>query len=172
MSEDGPAAVNGRLKDIINAGGFNISPADVERAMLGHPAVREAAVIGVPEDYRDETARMIVSLRRGEQLDLKHLKEFLSGRLSPMEIPTILSIATEIPRNEKMKISRQGLRKREGLAPRGTGRSDRAAELRRHPAPFITEPRLDQVAFLGHRQRRVLDHVFLSADHLLASQFN
>ena len=85
MSEDGPAAVNGRLKDMIIAGGFNIYPADVERAMLGHPAVREAAVIGVPEDYRDETARMIVSLRRGEQLDLKHLKEFLSGRLSPME---------------------------------------------------------------------------------------
>lgn len=114
---------------------------------------------------------MIVSLRRGEQLDLKHLKEFLSGRLSPMEIPTILSIATEIPRNEKMKISRQGLRKRKA-SPRGTGRSDRAAELPRHPAPFITEPGLDQVAFLGHRQRRVLDHVFLSADHLLASQFN
>lgn len=52
MSEDGPVAVNGRLKDMIIAGGFNIYPADVERAMLGHPAVREAAVIGVPEDYR------------------------------------------------------------------------------------------------------------------------
>ena len=53
---------------------------------------------------------MIVSLRPGERLDLKHLKEFLSGRLSPMEILKILSIANKTPRNENMKISRQGLR--------------------------------------------------------------
>ena len=74
-------------------------------------------MIGVPDDYRGETAKAIVSLRHGEQLDLKQLKDFLTGRLSPMEIPTILSIVDEIPRNENMKISRLDLRKREGHTP-------------------------------------------------------
>jgi len=120
MNEDGIVTVSDRLKDMIIAGGFNIYPADIESAILGHPAVREAAVIGVPDDYRGETAKAIVSLRRGEQLDLKQLKEFLTGRLSPMEIPTILSIVDEIPRNENMKISRLDLREREGLAPRAS----------------------------------------------------
>ncbi len=57
MSEDGLVTVNDRLKHMIIAGGYNIYPADVESAMLGHPAVREAAAIGVPDDYRDETAQ-------------------------------------------------------------------------------------------------------------------
>ena len=110
MNEEGLVTVSDRLKDMIIASGFNIYPADVERAMLGHPAVRQAAVIGVPDDYRDETAKVIVSLRQAEQLDLKQFKELLSGRLSPMEIPTILSIVNETPRDENMKISRQRLR--------------------------------------------------------------
>ncbi|MEH6661124.1 MAG: hypothetical protein V7679_05685 [Parasphingorhabdus sp.] len=110
MSENGLVTINDKLKDMIIAGGYNIYPADVERAMLGHPAVRQAAVIGVPDDYRDETAKVIVSLRQAEQLDLKQFKELLSGRLSPMEIPTILSIVNETPRDENMKISRQRLR--------------------------------------------------------------
>lgn len=118
MNEDGLLTVSDRLKDIIIAGGYNIYPADVESAILGHPAVREAAVIGVPDEYRGETAKAIVSLRAGEQLDLDELKKFLSGRLSPMEIPTILSIVDEIPRNENMKISRLDLRELERLAPR------------------------------------------------------
>lgn len=118
MNEDGLLTVSDRLKDIIIAGGYNIYPADVESAILGHPAVREAAVIGVPDEYRGETAKAIVSLRAGEQLDLDELKRFLSGRLSPMEIPTILSIVDEIPRNENMKISRLDLRELERLAPR------------------------------------------------------
>ncbi len=117
MNEEGLVTVSDRLKDMIIASGFNIYPADVESAILAHPAVREAAVIGVPDDYRGETAKAIVSLRHGEQLDLKQLKDFLTGRLSPMEIPTILSIVDEIPRNENMKISRLDLRKREGHTP-------------------------------------------------------
>lgn len=115
MSEDGLVTVSDRLKDIIIAGGYNIYPADVENAILGHPAVREAAVIGVPDEYRGETAKAIVSLRGGEELDLEKLKAFLSSRLSPMEIPTILSIVDEIPRNENMKISRMDLRERDAL---------------------------------------------------------
>jgi long-chain acyl-CoA synthetase len=118
ISEDGLVTVSDRLKDIIIAGGYNIYPADVENAILGHPAVREVAVIGVPDEYRGETAKAIVSLRGEERLDLDELKKFLSGRLSPMEIPTILSIVDEIPRNENMKISRLDLRELERLAPR------------------------------------------------------
>ncbi len=117
MSEDGLVTVSDRLKDIIIAGGYNIYPADVENAILGHPAVREVAVIGVPDAYRGETAKAIVSLRADEQLDLKDLRAFLADRLSPMEIPTILSIVDEIPRNENMKISRLDLREREAATP-------------------------------------------------------
>lgn len=129
MSEDGVVTVLDRLKDMIIASGYNIYPADVENAILQHPLVREAAVIGVPDRYRGETVKAIVSLREGE-LDLGELHQFLSSRLSPMEIPKQLEVVAEIPKNENLKVSKLALRERElaaqvekGQSADGSGRS-------------------------------------------------
>lgn len=118
MDAEGAVTVLDRLKDVIIAGGYNIYPADVEAAVLTHPAVREAAVIGVPCAYRGETVKAIVSLRDGFELTLDDLRRFLDGLLSPMEIPKQLEILADIPRNENQKISKLALRERED---RGAG---------------------------------------------------
>lgn len=115
MSEDGVVTVLDRLKDMIIASGYNVYPADVENAILQHPRVREVAVIGVPDRYRGETVKAIISLREGD-LDLEELQRFLAGKLSPMEIPKQLEIVADIPKNENMKISKQALREREAAA--------------------------------------------------------
>jgi long-chain acyl-CoA synthetase len=114
MTQDGVVTLADRLKDVIIAGGYNIYPTDVENAILEHPDVREVAVIGVPDDYRGETVKAIVSLRSEGKLTLEVLQAFLRTRLSPMEIPKKLEVVDEIPRNENLKISRQALREREG----------------------------------------------------------
>lgn len=127
MSEDGVVTVLDRLKDMIIASGYNVYPADVENAILQHPLVREAAVIGVPDRYRGETVKAIVSLRQGN-LELAELQQFLSDKLSPMEIPKQLELLAEIPKNENLKIAKQALRERElaikeerGQAPDASG---------------------------------------------------
>lgn len=113
MTEEGIVTVLDRLKDVIIASGYNIYPADVENAVLAHPLVREAAVIGVPDAYRGETVKAIVSLNEGESLTLEELQEFLAAKLSPMEMPKQLEILDDIPKSENLKISKQALRDRE-----------------------------------------------------------
>lgn len=113
MTEEGVVTVLDRLKDVILASGYNIYPGDVENAILEHPLVREAAVIGVPDSYRGETVKAIVSLRGDQTIELSDLNDFLASRLSPMEIPKQLEIVADIPKNENLKISRLALRERE-----------------------------------------------------------
>ena len=81
--------------------------------------VREAAVIGVPCAYRGETVKAIVSLRDAAGLTIENLRLFLADLLSPMEIPKLLEIVDEIPRNENLKISRLALREREARRREG-----------------------------------------------------
>ncbi len=119
MDADGAVTVFDRLKDVIIASGYNVYPADVESAVLKHPAVREAAVIGVPCAYRGETVKAIVSMRDAAGLTIENLRLFLADLLSPMEIPKLLEIVDEIPRNENLKISRLALREREARRREG-----------------------------------------------------
>lgn len=125
MTDEGVVTVLDRLKDVIIASGYNIYPGDVENALLEHPHVREAAVIGVPDSYRGETVKAIVSLRGEQSIELAELQHFLATRLSPMEIPKQLEIVTDIPKNENLKISRLALRERE-LRRSAPGAGDQA----------------------------------------------
>ncbi len=126
MSEDGVITVRDRIKDVIIASGFNVYAADVEAAILEYPAVREAAVIGVKDDYRGETVKAIISLTTDAALNLPTLQAFLEDRLSPIEIPKELEILDDIPKNENMKISKLALRERETSLNTQVGRSDTA----------------------------------------------
>lgn len=103
-----------RLKDLIIAGGYNVYPGKVERAIYEHPAVAEALVVGVPDDYRGETVRAVVSLRDDGELTLEDLQRFLRPALSPVEIPKQLEIRDSLPRTPAGKLSRHALRKEIG----------------------------------------------------------
>ncbi|MFE4667518.1 class I adenylate-forming enzyme family protein [Streptomyces sp. NPDC056716] len=111
-TEDGWLFVVDRLKDLINAGGYKIFPRDVEDVLQRHPAVREAAVVGVPHAYRGETVKAFVSLVRGRTATPAELIGFCRERMAAYKYPREVEIVAELPRNTSGKVLRRQLRER------------------------------------------------------------
>lgn len=110
IDDDGYYTIVDRVKDIIISGGENIYPAEVEDAMLYHPAVAEAAVIGMPNDTWGEVGRAIVVLRESASED--ELLAFLETRLARYKIPKSIVFADELPKSGAGKILKRQLRER------------------------------------------------------------
>ena len=87
MDGDGWFYLVDRKKDMIVASGYKVWPREVEDALLRHPAVREAAVVGVPDAYRGETVWAYVSLRPGAAATPEELIEFCRAELPPTSTP-------------------------------------------------------------------------------------
>ena len=99
-----------RKDDMIISGGFNVYPTMIEQAIYEHPAVEEALVIGIPDEYRGQSAKAFVKLRAdAPPLTLETLREFLSDRLGRHELPTALEIRAALPRTAVGKLWRRGL---------------------------------------------------------------
>ncbi|MGB9115781.1 dicarboxylate--CoA ligase PimA [Bradyrhizobium sp.] len=114
MDNDGYFYLVDRKKDMIISGGFNVYPQMIEQAIYEHPAVQEAIVIGIPDDYRGEAAKAFVKLRAGAgPFTLDELKAFLTGKLGKHEIPAALDFVDELPRTPVGKLSRHELRNRQ-----------------------------------------------------------
>ncbi|MFJ9828039.1 AMP-binding protein [Streptomyces sp. NPDC101160] len=113
MDEDGWLYVVDRKKDMINASGFKVWPREVEDVLYTHPAVREAAVVGVPDAYRGETVRAYVSLRPGAAADPAELSAYCERRLAAYKYPREVEILPELPKTTSGKILRRELRSRE-----------------------------------------------------------
>lgn len=109
-TEDGWLFVVDRLKDLINAGGYKVYPRDVEDVLYQHPAVREASVVGVPDEYRGETVKAFVSLVPGTSATPEELIEFCKGRMSAYKYPRAVEILGELPKNASGKLLRRQLR--------------------------------------------------------------
>lgn len=108
--EDGFYWIKDRKKDIIISGGVNIYPREVEDALSGHPAVAEAAVVGVPHEQWGETVKAYVVLREAVK-DLKgELNGYLSQRLADYKLPRLYSELDELPRNTNGKVLKHELR--------------------------------------------------------------
>jgi fatty-acyl-CoA synthase len=99
-----------RLKDMYVSGGENVYPAEVEAAIFEHPAVLEAAVVGVPDAKWGEVGRAFVVLAPGASLDLTDLSGFLAGRLGRYKIPKYLDIMEALPRTGSNKVRKAPLR--------------------------------------------------------------
>ncbi|MFE0190366.1 AMP-binding protein [Streptomyces sp. NPDC058989] len=112
MDTDGWLYVVDRKKDMINAAGFKVWPREVEDVLYGHPAVREAAVVGVPDPYRGETVKAYVSLRPGQDLDPAELSAYCEERLAAYKYPREVEILAELPKTTSGKILRRELRHR------------------------------------------------------------
>jgi long-chain acyl-CoA synthetase len=110
MTEDGRFFLIDRKKDMILSGGFNVYPRMIEDAIYEHPDVAEAAVVGVPDAYRGQSAKAFVVLRPGAaMLTLEALKAFLAERIGRHEIPTALEIRETLPKTPVGKLSRRAL---------------------------------------------------------------
>lgn len=110
MDRAGWLYVVDRKKDMINASGFKVWPREVEDVLYTHPAVREAAVVGVPDTYRGETVRAYVSLRPGASVEPGELGAYCKERLAAYKYPREVEILTELPKTASGKILRRELR--------------------------------------------------------------
>ncbi|ATE63831.1 AMP-binding protein [Rhizorhabdus dicambivorans] len=110
IDEAGFLHIVDRQKEVIIASGYNVYPRLVEDAIVTHPAVIEAAVIGIPDAYRGETVRAYAVLRQDTTLTLAELQAHLVTRLSPFEIPKQFEIRQDLPRTPVGKPSRAALR--------------------------------------------------------------
>ncbi|GAB2733810.1 hypothetical protein GCM10027174_03160 [Salinifilum aidingensis] len=113
MDEDGWFYIVDRKKDQINAGGYKIWPREVEDVLYEHEAVREAAVVGVPDPYRGETAKAFVSLRPGARADPEELVAFCKERMAAYKYPREVDVLEELPKTLTGKLLRRELRERE-----------------------------------------------------------
>ncbi|MFB9553059.1 AMP-binding protein [Streptomyces roseoviridis] len=112
MDEDGWLYVVDRKKDMINASGFKVWPREVEDVLHTHPAVREAAVVGVPDAYRGESVKAYVSLRPGAEVEPAELSAHCARRLAAYKYPREVEILPELPKTTSGKILRRDLRSR------------------------------------------------------------
>ena len=118
MDADGYFFLVDRKKDMIISGGFNVYPQMIEQAIYTHPSVQEVIVIGIPDDYRGESAKAFITLRAGAQpFTIEELRGFLAGKLGKHELPTAVEFAAELPRTPVGKLSRHELRKQQSLQP-------------------------------------------------------
>jgi len=98
VDSDGHFSIVGRLKDMIISGGANIYPAEIERAIEGHPAVAGVAVIGVSDAKWGEVGKAIVELKPGATFSLEDLSSFLKDRLGKFKLPKYLKVVNSLPR--------------------------------------------------------------------------
>jgi fatty-acyl-CoA synthase len=110
MDERGYVTVTGRLKDMIIRGGENIYPKEIETALVGHPRVLDAAVVGVPDPVFGEQPAAFVRVAPGEQLTGDELKAYLRERLAPHKTPRVWRFVTELPLTPSGKVRKYVLR--------------------------------------------------------------
>ena len=110
MDEQGWIYLVDRKKDVIIASGFKVWPREVEDVLYTHPAVREAAVIGVADPYRGETVKACVSLIDGAAVSEDELIGYCRERLAAYKAPRIVAIMDDLPKTVSGKIQRVALR--------------------------------------------------------------
>ena len=110
MDEDGWVYLVDRLKDQINASGYKVWPREVEDALYEHEAVFEAAVVGLPDEYRGEKVVAFVSLKAGQAVTEGELVAFAADRLAAYKRPAEVHVLPELPKTQTGKIRRRELR--------------------------------------------------------------
>jgi long-chain acyl-CoA synthetase len=101
-----------RAKDMIITGGENVYPAEVEKALAGHPALAEAAVIGVPDDRWGETVKAVVVARPDQTVDAAEVIAFCRGQLARFKCPTSVDVVDALPHTATGKVVKPVLRER------------------------------------------------------------
>jgi fatty-acyl-CoA synthase len=109
---DGYIEIRDRFKDVVISGGENISSIEVEAALLRHPAILEAAVVGMPHPTWGESPHAFVVLHEGAQVTDSGLREFAREVLAHFKVPTAYHFVSELPKTATGKIQKFVLRGR------------------------------------------------------------
>ena len=110
VDEDGYFTIVGRKKDMIVVSGFNVYPDEVDEVLYAHPAVLEAATIGVPDAQRGESVKSFVALRPGHTITEEQLRAYCKEQLAPYKVPRQIEFLPELPKSSMMKVLRRELR--------------------------------------------------------------
>jgi len=121
MDEDGYFYIVGRKKDLIKASGFSVFPAEVENFLYQHPAVKEVAVIGVPDPYRGENIKAFIVLKREyeNKIGAEEVIAWSREKMAAYKYPRIVEFVEELPKTTSGKVLKRVLREKE-VAPRQT----------------------------------------------------
>ncbi|MBC7985148.1 MAG: long-chain fatty acid--CoA ligase [Sphingomonadaceae bacterium] len=116
IDEEGFITIVDRLKDMISVSGYKVFPSVIEDALYGHESVREAIVIGVPDDYHGEMPKAFVTLREGAAIDGETLRAWLNARLGKHERVSAVAVRDDLPKTMIGKLDRKALRAEERAA--------------------------------------------------------
>ena len=108
MDEEGYIYLKDRIKDMVVSGGENIYPVEVEKAISNHEAVKDVAIIGVPDEKFGESLLAFIILESGKSLTLDELIAFCRERIAGYKIPRKMEITDEFPRNAIWKSTEKG----------------------------------------------------------------
>jgi long-chain acyl-CoA synthetase len=111
QDEEGYFYIVGRKKDLIITGGYNVYPREIEEVLYTHPAVYEAAVIGIPDEAKGEIPKAFVALKPEQVISEKEIIDFCKENLAPYKVPKKMEIRSELPKSSTGKILHRELRK-------------------------------------------------------------
>ncbi|MCO1659051.1 acyl--CoA ligase [Pseudonocardia sp. S2-4] len=117
MDAAGACRIVGRLKDMIKTGGENVSPEEVEEAVVSHPSVARAAVVGAPDERWGELVVAFVVPEPGAAIDPAELERHCRARLSPFKVPRAWRALEELPMTASTKVQRAELRRMAAADP-------------------------------------------------------
>jgi long-chain acyl-CoA synthetase len=104
MDEDGYFFIVDRKKDLIIRGGYNVYPREIEEVLYEHPAIQEAAVVGVPHDELGEEVAAAIVLKQGESLDEDEVKSYVKDQVAAYKYPRRVWFTDELPKGPTGKI--------------------------------------------------------------------
>jgi long-chain acyl-CoA synthetase len=116
VDEDGYFFIVDRKKDMIIRGGYNVYPREIEEVLYEHPAVQEAAVVGVPDEALGEEVAAAVVLRKGEQLDPADLRGYVKQQVAAYKYPRKIWFVDELPKGPTGKILKREIQVPEKVA--------------------------------------------------------
>ncbi len=109
QDQDGYIYIVDRKKEMIIRGGYNVYPREIEEVLYKHPAVLEAAVLGVPHDDLGEEVAAVVALRPGEKATPEELREFVKQRVAPYKYPRVVRLVDELPKTQTGKVLKRAI---------------------------------------------------------------
>jgi long-chain acyl-CoA synthetase len=112
LDADGYVFLRDRKRDMVISGGVNVYPAEVEAVLLGHPAVLDCAVFGVPDEEFGESVMAVVQPRTGARVAVEELRTLAASRLASFKVPRHFELSDALPRDESGKIFKRALRER------------------------------------------------------------
>jgi acyl-CoA synthetase (AMP-forming)/AMP-acid ligase II len=110
LDDAGDLYIVDRAKDMIITGGFNVYSAEVEQALMQHPAVQDCAVLGLPDEKWGERVTAVVQLKTGQRAEPDELKAFVKERLGSVKAPKQVELWADLPRSKVAKVLKKEIR--------------------------------------------------------------